>query len=197
MPKLLVTYGMSRIMGLLLIELKGALSNVDHRDVVWKSVGPEWNRVTIDLLHTQKLNWASPTQKENKRNVWMAMCRGACVMEPCGDFQSRGDMPISYKKNPPPILIRIESLKAVSSTHIAINRWRDGRNLEVSNMSSSYLAWWKKVSVKAMDLHPLKMALNVSKFSSPSYRKQVDLFCEYGLGKNVAFETKNNFRTWK
>ena len=45
-----------------------------------------------------------------------------------------------------------------------------------------------------MDLGSLKMTLIVIKFSSFSYRKHVDLCCEYGLGENLAFENLQQFQ---
>ena len=47
-----------------------------------------------------------------------------------------------------------------------------------------------------MDLGSLKMTLIVLKFLSPSFQNQVDLYCEYGLGENLAFENLWYFKIW-
>ena len=43
----------------------------------------------------------------------------------------------------------------------------------------------EKVSQQVTDLSSLKKTLIVLKFMSPSYRKQVDLCCEYRLRENI------------
>ena len=55
----------------------------------------------------------------------------------------------------------------------------------------------EKVSWKGTDLGSLKKALNVLKFFSTSYKKQVGLCCLDGLGENFAFRNHANMNVSK